>query len=131
MSDSDGTSRLHDVSEPVNQGMSWRSCLPYTPYVNSMNAKVDSPLHLTLNEELEATRDVNYVFNNASAAHIKSLPCRALCLRILQRHDIDVVSSSSRWSARHKGRMGEGQKMDDSPPFEVHSRLISTRHYIP
>ncbi|KAF8591795.1 hypothetical protein K439DRAFT_1611063 [Ramaria rubella] len=30
------------------------------------------------------------------------------------------MSSSSRWSARHKGRMGEGQKMDDSLPFEIH-----------
>ncbi|KAF8582257.1 hypothetical protein K439DRAFT_1618427 [Ramaria rubella] len=71
-SDSYGTSWLCDVSEPVNQGMSWHSCLPYTPYVNSMNAKVDSPSHLTSNEEFEATPDVNHASNNASAARIKS-----------------------------------------------------------
>ncbi|KAF8580622.1 hypothetical protein K439DRAFT_1519334 [Ramaria rubella] len=33
---------------------------------------------------------------------------------------MSALPYTPRWSARREGRMGEGQKMDDSPPFEVH-----------
>ncbi|KAF8573271.1 hypothetical protein K439DRAFT_1625187 [Ramaria rubella] len=135
-SDSSGTSCKRDVGDPVKQGMSNSSCLPCASPICSVSAKVRSPLCWTSNDVIEATRDVNHVSNNTSAARIKSLPYRvscehdtenpiqdlsleriveptdspvSLCLRILQR---------SMSCLRLAG--GEGQKMDDSPPFEVH-----------